>query len=599
MRSMDPTLPLHLRSLLLGGLSLLLAAAPARSLQQRQGASQELALAQAVALEAAGDLEEAAVVLYGILGRYPRSTRALHALERVMRSRGALRPIFVGVDRQLQLDPADSGAWFFKLRMMAELDSLGTIETEARRWVRADPESPAPYGGIAHLYEGLFGPQRALVVLREGREALGDPDAFAIEIGGALLDLGRVREAVEEWGRVVAPDRLQRTGDPERVGGSEAERAALVGALVEVLTAELVTTDQRRAGVWIAMRAGLLDEAWRLAARVEEDSSGEAAWSFLVQLAREAEGAGAPGLALRAYQRLRELSGGDSEERLLDVRIVRAALDAGQHEVAEEAEGRALARLPNGSPERRVLMAHLIEVEARHWLPETAAQRVEAFRDEYPEAPEVDRLAARAAAALQERGEVDAARRILEGVHGPESSLERAYLMLDEEAYEEAGEAFSVALPVLVPADATAVVQLMTLIDRLQPAGRALAAESAVLARRGRVAAALDALTTGLGSLPGQDQAALLAHAARMAEEAGMVDEAAELRDELVTTYPDAPEVEEATLALARHRARRDGDVNGALQLLETLIFTRPNAAVVPDARREMERLRREGTPVG
>jgi hypothetical protein len=78
-----------------------------------------------------------------------------------------------------------------------------------------------------------------------------------------------------------------------------------------------------------------------------------------------------------------------------------------------------------------------------------------------------------------------------------------------------------------------------------------------------------------------------------------MVDEAAEFREELVTSHPDAPEVEEATLELARHRARRGGDVEGALRLLETLILTRPDAAVVPDARREMERLRGGGSPAG
>jgi tetratricopeptide (TPR) repeat protein len=284
----------------------------------------------------------------------------------------------------------------------------------------------------------------------------------------------------------------------------------------------------------------------------------------------------------------------------MDVQVVRAALDAGRSDVAGEAEARALAGLPNGSPERRVLLARLIDVQSSRPLAESSVERVETFRDEYPAAPELDRLVAGVAAALQERGDREAALRVLEGVAGPESSLERAYLMLDAREYQAAGEAFSVALSALAPADATSVIQLMTLIDRLQPAGRALVADAAVLERRGRITEALDLLRTGLGgALPPPDQAALLAQGARLAEEGGMVDEAAELREELVTGHPDAPEVEEATLELARHRARRGGDVDGALRLLESLILTRPDAAVVPDARREMERLRGGGTPAG
>jgi len=583
---------------LFGALVFLAVAGPARSQQRAEGRETNL-LRQASALEATGDLDGAVAVLFGILGRYPGSSRGLDALERVLRSRGTLRPVFTGVDRQLQLDAADPGAWFFKLRMMAELDSVGTIETEARRWVRADPGSPEPYRGIAHLYQGLFGPRRALVVLEEGREAVGDPEAFAVEIGGALLELGRTREALEEWGPVVGFDRLGLPGDPEGPGGDEVDGAALAAAFIEGLAVDSGTTDQRRAGIWIAMRLRLLEGAWRLAERVQEDMGHEAGWSFLRRLGREAEAAEAPELALRAYQRLGEIEEEEYEGRWLDVDIVRVALEAGRSDVAREAEARIFDGLRAGSAERRVLMARLIEVEVIRSLPEEVAGRVRAFRDEFPEAPELDRLAARSAAQLHERGERDAARRILEGVDGPHSSLERAYLMLDAGEYDEAGAAFFLALPALPPAEATPVIQLMTLVDRLGPAGRKLAAESAILARRGRTPEALDAVRTGIQGLSGPDQAALLAQTARLAGAAGLIEEAAELRDELLDAHPDAPEVEEATLALARHRASYDGDVEEALRLLEALILTRPNAALVPDARRELERLRREGSPNG
>ncbi|MGB1841887.1 MAG: tetratricopeptide repeat protein, partial [Longimicrobiales bacterium] len=69
----------------------------------------------------------------------------------------------------------------------------------------------------------------------------------------------------------------------------------------------------------------------------------------------------------------------------------------------------------------------------------------------------------------------------------------------------------------------------------------------------------------------------------------------ADIRAVLITEYPDAPEVAEASLALARYRARTPRGVEEAIRLLEDLIMNRPNAAVVPDARVELQRLRDRG----
>ena len=85
-----------------------------------------------------------------------------------------------------------------------------------------------------------------------------------------------------------------------------------------------------------------------------------------------------------------------------------------------------------------------------------------------------------------------------------------------------------------------------------------------------------------------------------LAELAGLLanhchEVAAVIHRRIVTDYPEAPEVGEASLALARFHARTDGGVEEAIRLLENLITMRPNAAVVPDARVELDKLRGRG----
>jgi len=568
-----------------GGILLGLAAVPAKSQQPTDGGQEAALLRQAMALEATGQLAQAAAVLHGLVIR-PGSVRPLFELERVLRDRGILPQLLPSLDRRLQIDPRDPNAWALKLRVLFELDSLETIDIEARRWIRGDPLSLEPYRGTARLFEKVYGPARGLVVLREARSILEDPAALSVETGAILLEMGRTDEAVEEWGRVIGPDSLDPTADPE----------ALAAAFVEALSEIPADPDDRRAGVLVALDAGLFDAAWDIVERVLGDLDPGPSGSFLTDVAREAERAESPKTTLLAYERLRELATDDRERRSLDLRISRAALAANDPEAFRIAEARLLDGVPPGSVERRVLSAALIDIVVGRRPPDDVARRLAAFREAFPGAPELDELAARTAAALHERGDEEAARRALEGVDGPHASLERAFLMLGQEDFQGAREALGLALPVLPPPTATATIQLMSLLDRLGTAGRALAAESAVLAHRGRTPAAIQAIRAGLPDLPGSERAALLAQAARLADGAGLPDEAADLRDDLIRTHPEAPEVGEATLALARHRWDREGDAEAAIRLLEALILARPEMPVIPDARRALERLRREAS---
>jgi hypothetical protein len=181
---------------------------------------------------------------------------------------------------------------------------------------------------------------------------------------------------------------------------------------------------------------------------------------------------------------------------------------------------------------------------------------------------------------------------VLEGVIGPRSSLERAFLLFDEGQIEAGRTALAEALPGLAPARATEAIQLLSLLGGSSPRGAEALARAAVLEHAGDQAGAASLLEAQLGQLPEGDRAALLSQAARFRDGTGDVAGGAALRRRLLAEHPEAPEAPDAMLALARHQARSPAGLAEAVALLETLILESPESPVVPDARRELQRLR-------
>jgi len=191
------------------------------------------------------------------------------------------------------------------------------------------------------------------------------------------------------------------------------------------------------------------------------------------------------------------------------------------------------------------------------------------------------------------RGDREGARSVLEGMEGPRCSLERGYLLLAGDSIAEARSALLLALGGLTPAEATGVIQLLSLLGRLSPPGVAVLAEAGAMAHERRGADAARLVAAALDDLPENERAPLLAEAARMADRGGANDEGAELRRRLLRDHPQASEWAEAMLALARYSAGTTGGRAEAQRLLEALVERAPGSAVAPDARRELERLRR------
>jgi tetratricopeptide (TPR) repeat protein len=559
--------------------------------QGRRRTSEAQLLRESAARESRGDFDGAEEALLQLLQEDPSSSGGLFALERVLRSKGEILTILPVVDAFLDEQPQSSGVRALKLRILAEADSLDALESEASDWLRADPDSEVPYREVAKVYERAFNGDAALDLLYDGRSTLGDEDALSLEIGDLLAAAGDVEGAADEWARAVGSDAAQVATVTRRVQGltSGVDEAGL--RLIEVL-ASGPEVGRRRAGARIAIDLGHEAEAMKLSREVAEELDGRAESTFLTDVARRARDNDLVEVAAWAYDELGEGAATPAERRQFDQRIIDVSLAAGDTVTALEAQRRVAESFSPGSVDRRRATAQVIRLEGTQSEPDVLQAMLLDFREGFPNAPELDDLAATVAAALQTRGDPAGAAAVLEGIDGPKSSLERGYLLLAAGDVENGRSALLLALTGLPPAEATPVIQFAGLLGRVSPEGAEALAAAGVAAHQGNSGRAASDLAAIVHDLEEKEQPPMLAAAARIAADGGEAAIAAQIRSTLVQSYPEAPEVAEASLALARFHARTPRGRDEAIRLLEDLISQRPNAAVVPDARVELDRLR-------
>ena len=566
------------------------------SAQGRPGGAESQVLRDAAARESRGDLRGAERVLRGLLESDPGSSGGLFALERVLRAQGRPAEILPVADAFLEREPESSGVRYLKLRVLMEVDSLEELRAETQRWVAMDAARELPYREAARVYERAFGPETALELLHAGRAAMGRPDALALEVGSLHARMGDLEGAAREWALAVGADGAQASAVAGRVRDLPGGGADEVGREIVRVLGGSDEPGRRRAGARLAMDLRLEREALELSRQVAGELSAPEREAFLSDIGRRARDADLIQLASWAYGQLGDAGPASGDRRQLDLRVVEVALAGGDTAAAVEAQRRVVASYSRGSAERRRAAAQAIRLESTQADPERLDELLASFRTEFPNAPELDALAARAASALLVRGDAEEAAALLEGVDGPRSALERGYLLLEAGAVEEGRQSLLRAVTGLPPSEATPVIQFVGLLGRASPQGARVLADAGVVAHRGEAARAARGLAAAVGRLAEEERAPLLAEAARMADRGGEVEVAASIRETLLESHPDAPEVGEASLALARFRARSAAGVDEAIRILEDLITRRPNSAVVPDARMELERLRTRGS---
>lgn len=574
------------------GLALALSPSPADA--QLSSSEESRRLREAARAESAGEYAASVEILTSLLRERPASSGAIFALERVLRAQGRVARVLGPIDAFLAVDPVSTGPRYLKLRILLEVDSLAELRSTAESWIAQNPASQDSYREVARVYERAFGGEEALSVLRRGQSHAGD-GVLAVEAGDVLLRLGRPREALLEWARALDGSGAQAPGALRRMVRTGAEHPRLAPGVVRELAAEGASDARRRAAIEIALEARLQPEALRLAEGVAEDLPEREREGFLTALLRLAEEGDADQLALWTLQQLRREAPRGSRARTLDRQIAVTSLVAGDTVRALEARERYARGLPERSPERRRALAEMIRLESATGAPLELMDRFGAFRQEFPNAPEADPLAAALSERFREDGDLETAAFVLEGVQGPLSAQERAWLALEAGNGEGARVNLMLAAAGLSASDATAIVQLVGILDRVGEQAAELAGRVSIARRREGAAAAFSLVNELVHALPPEDQPPLLAMAARIADEADRPGEAARLRESLAATFPESSEAPEAILQLARYRASTPTGVPAAVVLLEDLILARPNSAVVPVARRELERLRASG----
>lgn len=574
---------------------LLLVLAPSFATAQAGGAAagpaDEVALLREASVrEAAGDLAGAEASLRRILEVRPASVPALLAMERVLRVQGRLEELIPVVDAALADEPRSALLNQLMVRTYSAVDQVRDLEAAARRWIAAVPDLEIPYREVAQVWEARDDYDRARSVLEEGRRRLGRPDALALELGELYAAIGETELAVREWDRAIGTDARGLSQVRRRLRARPDGGASLLPALIERLMAEPVSAPRLHAAVDLAVDAGLGERAERVARRLLPGLDSVAREPFLIELARRADGARLNGLAFWAY---RELAGTEEEEgRRLAIRnrLAELALEMGDTASAAANYQAVEAAYAQGTPQRRQAAAVRIELMAGQAVDDAAAA-LHAFRREYADPPELDRLAAAVATALVDAGRAEDADDVLAGVRGPRSALLRARIALDRGDTEGARLSFMTAVPGLRGAEATRTLRLVTLLGRISETGGRALGEAIGLAEGGEPGAAVDRLLEAMDALPLEDRPPLLEFAAGIAAEAGLPEDARTVRRRLVTDFPRSGEAPAALLALARGLREEEGGGIEAREYLERLIIEYPRSALVPQARQELERL--------
>lgn len=575
----------------------MLAGSPGAASQERETLDdREVArlLEEASTLETRGELSAAEDRLRRVLADDPLATGALTSLERVLRGLRELDRVLPAIDAYLERRPTDPRIRSLQLEVLVRLDSVPALEEAAREWIDLAPNEEEPYRQAVVRFGDALGPERALEVLREGRERLERPDFMALAAGDLRLRTGEREEAGREWGRAMLREETGAGGVLRRIDRVPGDARPVVRAALDVIEEGDPPPSVLGGAARLALDGGMVERAIVLAAGAADGLAARARKGYLVDFARRAEHREAVPAAVWAYEWLRDEAETAEEARALDERVAELASGSGDVERAVRARERIARSHPSGSPVRRRALAAMVELEIDGGSLESAREKLADFRAEYPDAGELDRLAALLARRLSEKGDTAEAGDVVEGVSGPRSALERGYLHLEAGDVDRGREELESAVAELEAGEATDVLELLVVLEGAEAEAARLAGRAAALERRGFAGRAVEAVAEGLRDVPVDDRPALLALAARVAEGSGDASKAADLRARIVADFPDAPQYPEAALRLARQRAERADQRESAVEILEELIVSRPGSAVTPDARRELERLRAE-----
>jgi thioredoxin-like negative regulator of GroEL len=558
-------------------------------------------LAHVSRLERAGRLAEARSLLEDMLERYPTSFNGLVTLRRILETLGETGGLIPFAERAVtQSGATDDLLLQVWIRALASVGRADSARAAAEGWVARAPSEPSAYIELAFAERQAGNGERAVEVLLEGRERVGDSEVFTQELAQLLMEAGRFDEAAVEWTRMLSWG---------QVGSAAVERSlaqlrgdsfdAAVDALWRTLTAGAVSFTAAQAGLQLGFSLGDPERVLLLARGLVATVPGDARLALLRDFVLEARNRDMLQAAGWAAARLAAESPTPGERLQWHAVVAEIAYQTGDTATARDAF-EALAREAEvGSEAHRVATRRLFSLRSAR--PEEAEALLREYSRLYPESePELAQMAVELSRAYAAAGKLSAASRTLDLLPATPSDAAVAALIEEQRGRlalyagdietARASLAVAVAIPGASPARRTETIALFDALSQADSAESVSIGRTFFALLRDPKAVSAESLIEEWAASPDAgSRAKLAALTATELQEAGRPDEASALRRWLIGTYPDAPEAAPALLNLARSAMKEDPEL--ARHYLETLVVDHPESAVAPLGRRLLAEL--------
>ena len=589
------------RSILVVLLMMVLASAAVAQSDGRQRLRQSLRRAEE--LERSGRPAEAEDLLRGVLESWPTEAGAVLALERVLRSRGALDGLLPVLERALSVEPASGVLRQIQMRTLADLGRFDAMREAGADWLEVSPRSEMAYRDYAAQLRQVGDVMEAERVLRAGLALVGHPSILAVELADLYLTQERWEEAAEQWVGIL---RASAGAGWDLVHykleglGEDAKPAA--EAALRILAGESNRGTAKLAAL-AALFAERPEEAREYAERIiASGGPSSERRAFMAQFARAAADRGQEEVAAWAYRYLLSAGGNAASGLDLSRRVVDHELALGDTAAALEAAERAMAESDEGSATHRWAAATRVRLLAATTDADGAERAYRSFAESYADDAALPELAILVAEANMRTGDFDEARQLVDRASGrnvepafaARLATLSAYLDLYKGEYESARSRLEGAAAALDGERRNRVIRLLRFLRDGNERELEAVAEAHREFIRGRAEAASRRLRRGLEHAPASAaRPALLLWSGELALAGGDGRAGEEVLRRVADEFPGSGEATVALMTLAETVAEQ-GRRDEAMAILEKLILEYPGSALTPIARRRLAELREE-----
>lgn len=575
------------RPVAFAGLALALSVVPVRLASPQ-------AIGQGFELERVGQYEQAASVYFATLRAEPTNLSALLGLERVLPPLNRLGELLPVAQRAAAASATNVALRGVLLRTYVALNEPDSARAVGLRWAAAAPRDEAPYREWAMALEDAHRHGPARDVLLAGRQALGRPGAFGIELAELSRLTGDWEGAAREWAAALpgAPVQLPNAATV-LAEAPEPERERIARVLTSGAGGRAPDPLSLRLAGELLLGWGQATRAWAVFEPSVAVPSSDAAFALrrFADLAGAQDSPAARRVRALALARYADLAPEPVAARAR-ADAARAFIAAGDRAAARDVLERVARDTSAPADAQQLAQTAVIEALIDEGQLDDAAQQLGS--DTRLSADDRAALRLRLARARIASGDLDRAEAAVAGDSGVEGLALRGWIALYRGRLGEARRLFLAAGPYGGDRrDATDRTEMVALLQHVPADSSPALGGALLLLARGDSANAVGALLRAADALEGAGRPDVLLVAGRVAARLGLEQQqtALALLAEVVRTGGQGAAPPAAELEWARLLARRQQGAD-AIQHLEHLILSYPGSAVVPEARRELDRIK-------